>query len=85
MIKKFQNLKAKIKLKFYKNINNYYDEKKNRIFKFEEHLFTKNAHGVVKTDDEVILLMKIFQTKPQVKNMNNNYYDLFYTVNKSRD
>ena len=29
--------------------------------------------------------MKFPQTKPQVKNMNNNYYDLYYTVIKNRD
>ena len=29
--------------------------------------------------------MKFLQTKPQVKNMNINYYDLYYTVVKNRD
>ena len=29
--------------------------------------------------------MKFSQTKPQVKNMNINYYDLYYTVIKTRD
>ena len=29
--------------------------------------------------------MKFLQTKPQVKNMNINYYDLYYTVIKNRD
>ena len=29
--------------------------------------------------------MKFLQTKPQVKNMNNNYYYLYYTVIKTRD
>ena len=29
--------------------------------------------------------MKFLQTKPQVKNMNINYYDLYYTVIKTRD
>ena len=29
--------------------------------------------------------MKILQTKPQVKNMNINFYDLCYTVIKNRD
>ena len=31
------------------------------------------------------MLMKFLQTKPQVKNMNINYYDLFYTVIKNRN
>ena len=29
--------------------------------------------------------MKFLQTKPQVKNMNINYYDLYYSVIKNRD
>ena len=29
--------------------------------------------------------MKLLQTKPQVKNMNINYHDLYYTVFKIRD
>ena len=29
--------------------------------------------------------MKVLQTKPQVKNVNNNYHDLYYTVIKTRD
>ena len=33
----------------------------------------------------MLLLTKILQTKPQVKNMNINYYGLYYTVIKTRD
>ena len=29
--------------------------------------------------------MKIPQTKPEIKNMNVNYYDLYYTVIKTRN
>ena len=29
--------------------------------------------------------MIFLQTKPQVKNMNINYYDLYYTIIKTRD
>ena len=32
-----------------------------------------------------MLLLKIIQTKPQVRNMKINFYDLYYTVIKSRD
>ena len=31
------------------------------------------------------MLMKFLQTKPQIKNTNINYYDLYYTVIKTRD
>ena len=51
-------------------------------------LFARNAQGINKIYHEVILLMKILQTKtlkPQVKHMNIKYYDLFFTVIKNRD
>ena len=32
-----------------------------------------------------MLLLNFLQTKPQVKNMNINYFDLYYTVIKNRD
>ena len=50
-----------------------------------EDPFAKNARGISKFYHEVLLLMKYPQTKPEVKNMNNNYYDLIYTVIKYRD
>ena len=85
MINKLQQLKGKTKLKFYKNISNYYNEMKNKNFQTQQDLFAKNARGISKTYHEVLLLMKFLQTKPQVKNMNINYYDLYYTVIKTRD
>ena len=78
MINKLQLLKGKTKLKFYKNISNYYTEMKNKNFQTQEDPFSKIYH-------EVLLLMSFLQTKPQVKNMNNNYYDLYHTVIKTRD
>ena len=47
--------------------------------------FAKNAQGISKTYHEVLLLMKFLQTNSQIKNMNNNYYDFYYTVIKNRD
>ena len=85
MINKLQELKGKTKIKFYKNINNYYTEKKNKIFLTQQGPFAKNAQGSSKICHEVLLLMKFLQTKPQVKKMNNNNYDLYYTVIKTRD
>ena len=87
--KKLQNLKGKTKLKFYKNISNYYEEMniiwQNDTFQFEGDPFSKNVESIGKIYHEVLLLMEILQTKPQVENMNINYYDLFYTVIKNRD
>ena len=47
--------------------------------------FSKNAKGVAKIYHEVLLLIKIRQTKPDVKIININYTDLYYTVIKTRD
>ena len=86
MINKLQELKGKTKLKFHKNINNYYNEMKNKNFQtYQQDPFSKNAPGFSKIYHEVLLLTKFSQTKPQVKNMNIIYYDLYYTVNKIRD
>ena len=58
---------------------------KNKSFQTQQDPISKNAQGISKTYHEVILLMKFLQTKPQVKIMNINYYDLYYTVIKTRD
>ena len=85
IIDKLQSLKGKTKLKFYKNISNYYTEMKNENFQTQQDPFAKNAPGISKIYHEVLLLMKFLHTKPQVKNMNINFYDLYYTVIKVRD
>ena len=38
----------------------------------DEDPFAKNAQGISKINQEVLLLMKFLQTKPHVKNMNIN-------------
>ena len=86
MIKKLQSLKGKTKLKFYKNISNYYIEMKNKNFQTNnQDPFSRNSQGISRIYHVVLLLMKFLQTKPQVKNMNINYYDLYNTVIKTRD
>ena len=85
MIIKLKEIKRKTKLKFYKNISNYYHEMKNKNFQTQQDPLSKNAQGIIKIYHEVLLLIKILQTKPEVKNMKINYYDLYYTVNKTRD
>ena len=82
MINKLQQLKGKTKLKFYKNISNYYD---NMNIRMDEDPCAKTAQGISKIYHEVLLVMKLFQNKPQINNVNINYYDLYYTVNKIRD
>ena len=51
----------------------------------DEDPFSKNAQGISIIYHEVIILIQFLQTKPQVKNMNFNYYDLYYTVIKNTD
>ena len=77
---KLQDLKRKTKLRFYRNISNFYDNMNTR---FDKDPFAKKAQGISKIYHEVLLLMNFLQTKPQVKNMNINYYDLYYTVIKN--
>ena len=85
MINKLQSLKGKIKLKLYKNKSDYYIEMKNKKFQAEQHPFAKNAQGISKVYHDVVLLMKFLQTKPRVENMNITYFDLYFTVIKTRD
>ena len=54
-------------------------------FQFEEEPFSKNVPGIGIIYHEVLSLMNFLRTKPQVRNMNINYYDLYYTVIKNRD
>ena len=70
MINKLQQLKGKTKLKFYKNISNYYD---NMNIRFDEDPFAKTAQRIFEIYHEVLILRKFLQTKPQVKKMNINY------------
>ena len=58
---------------------------KHKNFQTQEDPFAKNAQGISKKYLEVFLLMKFFQTKPQVENTTIKYYDLNYTVIKNRD
>ena len=67
MIDKIQQLKGKTKLKFYKNSSNYYNEMKNKNFQIQDDPFSRNAQGISRIYQEVLLFMKFLQTKPRVK------------------
>ena len=56
-----------------------------RNFIFKEDTFPKNAQGISEIFHESMLVMKFLQTRPQVKNMNNSFYDFNYTVIENRD
>ena len=58
---------------------------KNRNFQTQEDPFAKNVQGISKIYHQIFLLLKFLRTKPQVKNMIINYYDLYFTVIKNRD
>ena len=85
MIEKLQSLKGRTKLKFYKNISIFYTEMKNRNFQTQEDTYAKNAQEVSKIYHDVFLVMNFVKTKPQIKNMNIIFYDVYYTVIKVRD
>ena len=53
--------------------------------RMDEDLSSKNAKGINRIYHETLLLMKFLQTKPQVKNTNNNFSDLCYTIIKTRN
>ena len=57
---------------------------KNRNFQTQEDPFSKNAQGNSKIYHKVLLIMKFLQTEPQVKNMNIDYSNLYYTVIRIR-
>ena len=61
------SLDGKTKFIFYKKLSKYYDNMNTR---FDEDTFAKNAQGISKVYHEVLMLLKILQTKPQVENMN---------------
>ena len=73
LINKLQDLKGRTKVNFSKNICKCYD---NMNIRMDEDSFARNAHRISKNYHEVLLLMKILPTKPQLKNMNINYFDL---------
>ena len=59
--------------------------RQSRKIQFEEDYLSKCAQGISKLYNKVLLLMQFSKTKPQVKNMNIIYHDLFYTGIKIRD
>ena len=54
-------------------------------FQFEEDPFSKSVQGIGKIYQEVLLLMKFLQTKPNVKGMNHIYFNFYYTVIKNKN
>ena len=82
MINIIQDLKRNSKLNFYKNLSNYYDD---RNIRMDKDPFCKIARGIIGIYHELLLLMKFLPSKPEVNNVNNNYYDLYYSVIKNRD
>ena len=60
-----------------------YYMRKSNTFQFEEDPFSKKAGGIAFIMLEALLLMKFLQAKPQIKNKNINYDDLYYTIIKN--
>ena len=53
--------------------------------RMDEGPSAKNAQSFGKIYHKALMLMKFLQTKPEVRNMNIKYFDLYYTVIKNRD
>ena len=72
-----QSLEFKINIKIYANISKYYDELKYRrqsgSFHYEEVIFRKNEERITKFYPEIILILKILQTKPQIRKVIFNF------------
>ena len=89
VIDKLQSLKRKTKLKFYPTVINYSDrmgcKRRSKSYDIKENPLSKIAESIRKIYQELLLLMKLLQTKPQVQSFNIEYKDLCYTVIKSRD
>ena len=79
---KLKSSKCKTNLKICKNLSNYFYKMN---IKIDEDTFAKHAQDISKKYHKVLMLLKVLQTKPQFKNMNNIYCDLYYTVIKNRN
>ena len=56
----------------------------NKNFRYGEDPFAKNGYGIAEIYHKVSMLIRLLHSKPQVKNMKNKYYDLYYTVIKRK-
>ena len=54
-------------------------------FQFEEDPFANKTEGISKICHEALLLLNFLQTKPQLKSMNINFFNLYFTNIKNRD
>ena len=52
---KLQSLRGKTKLKFYKNISNYYKEMKNKNFQSQQDIFARKTQGISKIYHQVVV------------------------------
>ena len=84
MIDNSQNSKVKTILENYPNLSIFYNEKMYRrqsgTFQSEEDLFSKNEERITKLYLQVMLLLKVLLTEPQVKrnNFNFDFQETFY-------
>ena len=84
MIDNSQNSKVKTILENYPNLKIFYNEKMYRrqsgTFQSEEDLFSKNEERITKLYLQVMLLLKVLLTEPQVKrnNFNFDFQETFY-------
>ena len=79
MIHKLQSSKGKSEQNFHQNLSSYYDEmdirRQRANFQIEAAPFANKAEGLNKIISEVLPLVKILRTEPQVERLNIKYYD----------
>ena len=82
MNNKLQYLKVLTYLKFRGTISNQYDGmiylRQKGNFMLKEDPFSKNTQRTATVEREGFLIVKFFQTKPQIKII--TYYDLYYVI-----
>ena len=78
----FKNLGKKLTLR--KNYNEYYKEmqllRSKNIFPFEDRFAKTEKRKLMIVLLEALMLIRYFQTKPELKTENINYYDMYYTI-----
>ena len=67
-------------MKISKNRSKYYQ---NMIIRMDEDRFAENPQSISKSYHELLLLINFSQTKPRIKKMKINFYELYYTVIKN--
>ena len=83
-IRKIQSLNSKTRLISCKIVSTFYDDVSYRgqgnFFMIEEDFFSNIAQSIASIVHEALLLKNFLQREPQVRSMNEIFFDLYYTI-----